>query len=104
MFTNSNVNDNGKMKSMNGSKAAGRGRAAKIGDETSSDLQTRLDGAFGLVSSGNGMSPITSFDIINILRMTNYLACRYPKNDKLNHHMQRCTLLKEFGLNITYTP
>ena len=36
--------------------------------------------------------------------MTNCLACRYPKNDKLNHHMQQCTLLKEFCLNITYTP
>ena len=36
--------------------------------------------------------------------MTNCLACRYPKNDRCNHHMQRCTLLKEFGLNFTYTP
>ena len=89
---------------MNGGKAAGRGRAATTRDEISSNLQTRLDGAFGLVSSGNGTSPITSIDIINMLRMTNCLACRYPKSDKLNHHMHRCTLLKEFGLNFTYTP
>ena len=103
MFTNSNVYDNGKMKSMNGGKAAGRGRAALTGDEISSDLQTRLDSAFGFVSSGNGTSPISSLDIINMLQMTNCLACRYPKNDKLNHNMHRCTLLKEFGLNFTYT-
>lgn len=81
IFTNSNVYDNDKMKFMNGGKAASRGRVAKTGDETSNDLQTRLDSAFGLVSSGNGMSPFTSFDIINMFRMTNYLVCRYPKND-----------------------
>ena len=40
MFTNWNVYDNGKMKSMNDGKMAGYGRAAKTGDETSSDLQT----------------------------------------------------------------
>ena len=39
MFTNSNVNDNGKMKPMNGIKATSRYCAAKEGDETSSDLQ-----------------------------------------------------------------
>ena len=71
MLTNSNVYDNGKMKSMNGGKAAGRGRAAKTGDEISSDLQTRMDGAFGLVNSDNGTSPVTVFDIINMFRMTN---------------------------------
>ena len=63
-----------------------------------------MDGAFGLVSSGNGTSPITVFDIINLFRMTNCLACRYPKNDRLNHHMQNCNLLKEFGLTFTYDP
>ena len=104
MFTNSNVYDNGKMKSMNSGKVVGQGRAATTGNETSSDLQTRLNGAFSLVSSENETSPITSFNIINMLRMTNYLACRYPKNEKLNHHIHRCTLLKEFGLNFTYTP
>ena len=67
MFTNSNVYDNGKMKSMNGGKAADRGRAAKTGDESSSDLQTQLDSAFGLDSLGNGTSPITAFNIINML-------------------------------------
>ena len=35
--------------------------------------------------------------------MTNCLACQYPKNDKLNNHMYRYALLKEFGLNFTYT-
>ena len=90
MLTNSNVYDNGKMKSMNGGKAAGRGQAAKTGDETSSDLQTWLDGTFGLVSSANGTSHITSFDIINMFQMTNCLACRYPKNDQCNHHIQWC--------------
>ena len=79
MFTNSNINHNGKMKSINGCRAAGRGRAAKIGDKTSSDLQTQLDDAFGLVSSGNVKSPITSFYIINMLQTTNCLACRYPR-------------------------
>mmetsp|Transcript_28205 Transcript_28205/g.31997 ORF Transcript_28205/g.31997 Transcript_28205/m.31997 type:complete len:160 (-) Transcript_28205:565-1044(-) len=104
MFTNSNVYDNGKMQSMNGGKAAGRGRAATTGDETSSDLQTRLDSAFGLVSSSNGTSPITAFDLINMFQMTHCLACQYLKNDKCIHRMQRCTLLKEFGLNFMYTP
>ena len=86
MFMNSNIYDNGKMKSMNGGTAAGRGRAAMTGDETSNDLQTRLDGAFGLISSSNGTSPVTAFDIINMFRMTHCLACRYPKNDKCSHH------------------
>ena len=104
MFTNSNVYDNGKMKSMNSGKAVGRGRAVKTGDETSSDLQTQLDSAFGFVSSGNGTSSITSFDIINMFRMTIFLVCRYPNNNQCNHHMQQCTLLKEFGFNFTYTP
>ena len=40
MFMNSNVYNNGKLKSMNGGKATGRGRAAKTGDVTSNDLQT----------------------------------------------------------------
>ena len=52
---------------MNGGKAAGRGRVATTGDEISSDLQIRLDGAFNLVSSGNSTLPITSFNIINML-------------------------------------
>ena len=39
-----------------------------------------------------------------MFRMTNWLACRYPKNDQCNHHMQHCTLLNEFSLNFTYTP
>jgi len=71
MFTNSNLYDNGEMESMNGNKAAGHGWATKTGDEISNDLQTRMDGTFGLVSSGNNTSPITSFDIINMFRMTN---------------------------------
>ena len=75
MFTNSNVYDNDKMKSMNRGQAAGRGCTAKTGDETSSDLQTRMDSAFGLVSLGNGTSPVTAFDIINMFRMTHCLAC-----------------------------
>ena len=104
MFTNSNVYENGKMKYMNGGKAVGCGRVAMTRNETSSDLQTRMDGAFGLVSSGNRTSPVTAFDIINMFRMTHCLACRYAKNDKCSHHMQRCTVLKEFGLNFTYTP
>ena len=36
--------------------------------------------------------------------MTNCLAYQYSKNDQCNQHIQRCTLLKEFGLNFTYTP
>jgi len=104
MFTNSNIYENGKMKSMNGGKAAGCGQVATTGDETSSDLQTQLDGAFGLVSSGNGTSPVTAFDLINMFRMTHCLGYRYPKNDKCSHYMQRCSLLKEFGLNFMYTP
>ena len=67
-------------------------------------MQTRFDGAFGLVSLDNGTSPVIVFDIINTFQMTNCLACRYPKNDKLNHHMQQYNILKEFGLNFTYTP
>ena len=65
MFTNSNDYANGKMKSRNGDKAAGHRLAAKTGDKTTSDLQTQLDSA-GLVSSGNGTSPIISFNFINM--------------------------------------
>ena len=66
MFTNSNIYDNGKMKFMNGGRVAGHGCAATTGEDTSSDLQTRLDGVFGLVSSGNDTSLVTVFDIINM--------------------------------------
>ena len=60
------VYDNDKIKSMNGGQVVGRGRAATMGYETLSDLQTRMNGAFGLVSSGNGTSPVTVFDIIKL--------------------------------------
>ena len=81
MFTNSNFYDNGKMKSMNGGTATGRACAAKPGDKTSSDLETRMDGALGLISSANGTSFVTIFNIVNMFRMMNCLACRYKKNN-----------------------
>ena len=89
---------------MNG-KGMGYAYAAKECDQsTFSGLQMRIDGAFGLVSLNNGTSNVTFFDIINIFLMVNFLVCRYPKNNWYNHHMQRCTLVKESGLNFTYTP
>ena len=75
MFTDSNVCDNVKMKSMNG-KGTGYAGAAKKGDQlTSSDLKVRMDDAFGLASSNNGTSHVTAFDITNWFLMKNCLAC-----------------------------
>jgi len=109
IFSNSEVFSNGHMKKLNARHAA---RAANPGgksdqskdDSKSANLHIDMSGDFGLVSSSGGNSKVTIFDVANMLKMTNCLACRYPKNDTCNHHMHKCPLLEEFGLTVTYNP
>ena len=110
IFTNSDVYSAGRMKKLNARHVA---RAASQGglstDQSNSDAKNAnmhidMNGDFGLVSSSGGNSKVTVFDVANMLKMTNCLACRYPKNDVCNHHMHNCGLLEEFGLTVTYDP
>ena len=75
VFTNSNVYDNGKMKSMNGKGIARVVTGGNQTPSTSEFLTVTIDGSFGLNNSNNGTDKVTSSDIINMFRMTNYLAC-----------------------------
>ena len=101
VFINSNVYDNSKMKSMKG-KGIAQSVTGSQQISSSKNLAILMDRSFGLNNSSNGIEKVTSFDVINMFCMTNCLACRYPKNDRLNHHMQRCNILKEYGLTVTY--
>merc|ERR1712238_480376 len=45
-------------------------------------------------------------EVMRMFRETNCRACRYPQNDQLeqDYHLQHCSMLKEFGLTVTYDP
>jgi hypothetical protein len=80
IFTNSDVFSAGRMKKLNARHGA---RAASTGglDDQSSDsknanMHIDMNGDFGLVSSSGGNSKVTIFDVANMLKMTNCLACR----------------------------
>jgi hypothetical protein len=109
IFSNSEVFSNSRMKKLNARHTA-RAYTGGKSDETTKDdsknanLHIDMSGDFGLVSSSGGHSKVTIFDVANMLKMTNCLACRYPKNDTCNHHMYKCPLLEEVGFTVTYDP
>lgn len=83
----------------------GKAQAANTNiNATSHDISIKTDGSFGIVSSGGGKSKIGVFDVAQMFKMTNCLACRYPKNDPSSHHLDNCTVLKDFGFIITCNP
>ena len=108
IFSNSEVFSNGRMKKLNARHAARAattgGKSEEATDSKDANLHINMSGDYGLNSSGGGNSKVTIFDVANMLKMTNCLACRYPKNDPCNHHMHKCPLLAEFGLTVTYDP
>ena len=42
--------------------------------------------------------------VINMFGMTNCFAYNYPKNGRLNHHLEQCIILKESGIMVKYDP
>ncbi|OEU11655.1 hypothetical protein FRACYDRAFT_244773 [Fragilariopsis cylindrus CCMP1102] len=108
IFSNSEVFSNGRMKKLNARHAARAattgGKSEEATDSKDANLHINMSGDYGLISSSGGNSKVTIFDVANMLKMTNCLACRYPKNDPCNHHMHKCPLLAEFGLTVTYDP
>jgi hypothetical protein len=109
IFSNSEVFSNGHMKKLNARHAARAANPEGKTDQSKDDsknanLHINMSGDFGLISLSGGNAKVTIFDVANMLKMTNCLACRYPKNDACNHHMHKCPLLEEFGLTVTYDP